>query len=199
MCILDSQPPWFQIGFSISFNDFAFFLAIVSFGFWKYHMNTSPHSNVINIYGHSLYTCALYASWSPFMVLQHGSCRTVALRSLKVGMGDQGPIGMVRVEYQLYITHIFSIDSIWLYSEPDFMFSPWAKTAFCMCKIPCVALIHVTYTIDFNRLQCMYRRAKAGKNVPRFQQQVEFQCICSEDWKYLYFTFVHVHVWMLTI
>ena len=70
-------------------------------------MNTSPHSNA-NIYGDSLYTCGLFTLCFPVLVPQHGSCRTVVLRSLKVEMGDPGPIGMARVESgnNSFISHI---------------------------------------------------------------------------------------------
>ena len=70
-------------------------------------MNTSPHSNA-NIYGHSLYTCGLYAPCFPVLVPQHGSCRTLVLQYLKVAMGDHDPIGMVRVESgkTSFISHI---------------------------------------------------------------------------------------------
>ena len=38
------------------------------------------------------------------------------------------------------------------------LFSLWAKTFFCTCKIPCVAMIHATYTIGFNWLCTEGRR-----------------------------------------
>ena len=104
---LHSEPSCFQIEFSVSLKDFTCFAHRFIWGkVFENHMSTSSHSNA-NIYGHSLYTCGLYA---PCFVLipQHGSYRTVALRSFKFEMGDHGPIGMARVESgnTSFISHI---------------------------------------------------------------------------------------------
>ena len=53
--------------------------------------------------------------------------------------------------FQLYRTYFSLVDSNWLYNETDFIVSLWAKTSFWTCKIPCVALMHVTYTIGYSQ------------------------------------------------
>ena len=77
-------------GFKLNFQfhlRISHFLLIVTFSlkFLQIYEHIS-HSNA-NINGHSLYTWGLYFPWFPVLVPKQASCRSVALRSLKLGWG----------------------------------------------------------------------------------------------------------------